>query len=48
MKTYTHFFISHSFILRIRNVTDDSFKDYINTHFVFNNSFFKKNLQTMS
>ena len=31
---------SRSVILRMRNVSDESFREYQNTHFTFNNYFF--------
>jgi hypothetical protein len=34
---YTFFITSHSFLLRMRNVSDKSFKENKNTHFMFNN-----------
>jgi len=39
---YTYFIISHSFLLRIINVSDKSYKENRNTHFMINN-FFPKN-----
>ena len=34
---YTIFIITRSFLLRINNVTNKSFRGYQNTHFTFNN-----------
>jgi len=43
MKTNTHFFIlSRPFLLRMRNVSDESCKKNQNTRFVFGNVFFEK------
>jgi len=36
------FFISHSFLLRMINVTDCGCREYLNTHFMFNNVIFEK------
>ena len=42
MQTNVHFFIiSRSILLRMRNVPDKSCRENQNTHFVFNNFFFK-------
>jgi hypothetical protein len=37
---YTFFIISHSVLLRMRNVSDKSCRENQNTHFVFNKCFF--------
>jgi len=34
---YTFLIICHSFLLRMRNVSDKSCREYQNTHFIFNN-----------
>ena len=39
----TFFIISHPLLLRMRNVSDKSCREYQNTHFVFSNIFFFKN-----
>ena len=36
---YTFIIISGSFVLRMRNVSDISCREYQNTHFVFGNFF---------
>jgi hypothetical protein len=43
IKKNTHFLIlSRSFNLRVRNVSDESYRENQNTHFVFSNYFFFK------
>jgi len=39
---YTFFIISRSFLLIMRNVSDNIYRDNQNTHFLFNNYFFVK------
>ena len=38
---YTHFIVSRSFLLRMKNVSDISCKENQNKHFVFSNGFSK-------
>jgi len=38
---YTFLIICHSFLLRIRNVSDKSCRENQNTHFICSNLFFK-------
>jgi len=38
---YTFLIISHSFLLRMRNVLDESCRENQNTYFVFSNFFFE-------
>jgi hypothetical protein len=40
---YTFLIIPHSLLLRMRNVSDKSCRQNQNTHFTFNNVFFKRN-----
>jgi hypothetical protein len=40
---YTFFIISHSILLRMRNVSGKCYRENRNTHFIFNNFFKKKN-----
>ena len=42
MKTTVFFIICVSVFLRMRNFSDESFRGNQNTHFVFNNFFFRK------
>jgi len=39
---YIFFIISHSFLLRMRNISDKRCRENQNTHFEFDNYFFKK------
>jgi len=39
---YTFMIISGLVLLRMRNVSDKSCKEFQNTHFIFSNFFFKK------
>jgi hypothetical protein len=39
---YTFFIISHSFFLRMRNISDKICRENQNTHFEFDNFFLKK------
>jgi len=41
MKTNSHFLVSRSVLLRMRNIFDESCREYQNTHFMFNNLFQK-------
>jgi hypothetical protein len=43
MKTSINFIVSHSVLLRIRNVSDKHGRENQNTHFVLSNFFFSEN-----